>query len=281
MNRGILIWIAIALVLGAAAAGVTRALVRAQRRPVPVPQTEPAAPRAVGPATVVVPHSTALPGPPAQPPRVDAELSADAGPVLALRVPLAPLPRSGAAPLLAEAPRTGAPDAGSGTPDSATATVDTVDAGPPAAPADGGVAPPADAGAAWSAPGTAEPVPSVPVRVLLQDDNGTWLKLVSAEVSLDQRKVVSLSRLEGIRVGDGLVAWEGTLFPGTHQVRAIFVYKGAGGVFGYLEGYTIRAKDTRTVVVAEGQTPSIMVRGADRGATYEFAARPQLAISVE
>jgi hypothetical protein len=175
--------------------------------------------------------------------------------------------------------------------DAGVAVVDAgplhVDAGPPApavAPAaDAGPAHAADAGPAHTVATAVDAGPApAPTRgalhIVVRDELGTFLNLTTIEISVDGQKLVSKADANGIKVGKELAVYDGVLYPGSHTVDARFIYKGAGGLFGYMEGYTFRPKASATVESQANAAVTITVIGADRGATYAFEKRPTMKI---
>lgn len=275
LHRGLLPWIVVAVALGLVSAGVTRSCVRARADGrararsgmTPVSNTRAPDPiRSTRPSVVSVDDA----GAPSASPAVAS---------LVPLVPLAPLPQGDARDVrLRERLRAQA------TPDANTrAPLPLADTGQPDAGApDTG---PRDAG---SPPSSARPltapamdaVPAAPVRVVVRDDNGAWLKLTSVEVTVNARALVSRASPNGLIISrDGVEMWTGTLFPGSHRIKAQLIYKGSGGLFGYLEGYTLKVTDTRTITVADGVPTTVDVHGTDRGATYPFEERPRVAVT--
>jgi hypothetical protein len=273
VNRGLLLWLGLALVLGALSAALVRLVVHGSARPAP-------------------PHRVHVAGPaplPAPMPSGGARTDALHPSLVALEAAELDRREARLARRLrmfakAEPERADAAEARGGPPDpsletDAGSSVDFVDAG--ALFIDAG-APVVDAGtSAPAAIAAATPAPSARVRVLLADENDAWLKLVSVDVDVDHVRLVSRAAPEGLTLDEASLAFDGALFSGSHFVEATFVYRGAGGVFGYLDGYALRATGREAIVVQPGATTTLRVRSVDRGAIYELEQRPQVLITIE
>ncbi len=126
-----------------------------------------------------------------------------------------------------------------------------------------------------------EPLPSAPLTVRYTDEVSAWLKLIQVRVFVDGKRVTDANDQTGIDARKARVFYEGTVFPGTHQVRVETLYVGkANGLFSYMEGIHIKVRGMTLVHPAEGKPAHVDAVAYDKGALQQFENRAGLRITV-
>lgn len=71
--------------------------------------------------------------------------------------------------------------------------------------------------------------------------------------------------------------FNGRIVPGNHQIAVRMVYRGAGGVFSYAEGYKFKLQSNQTFTAEGGKVTTVKVVGYEKGGiTAEMKDKPAI-----
>lgn len=119
--------------------------------------------------------------------------------------------------------------------------------------------------------------------IVHENEMGAFFDLVEVLYFLDGERVFYRADQDGDLADlDEIEVFNGSVTPGNHILSVELVYRGDGGIFSYVDGYSFSVKSTYTFQAKKGRITRVGVVGYERGGiTTELQDKPTVRYEVE
>jgi hypothetical protein len=116
-----------------------------------------------------------------------------------------------------------------------------------------------------------------------RDEMGAAFRLEQVLYYLDGEKVFFRDNRDGTLADlDQIEIFNGSVTPGNHILAVELVYRGDGGIFTYVDGYSFKVKSNYTFFAPKGRITRVEVIGYERGGvTTDLQDKPYVRYEVE